>query len=53
MMNSVFWILVSLVFLGVTIWFVWEFAGLCDNVKEIRKVLTYKMKNEKNKDESI
>ena len=37
-MDSLF-ILIGLVSLGVYVWFLWAFAGLCDNVKKILKEL--------------
>ena len=33
------YILIGLVFLGAYVWFLWAFAGLCDNVKKILKEL--------------
>lgn len=46
MMDTIFWILVGLISLGVTVWFLWGFAGLCDDVKAIRKELTRNDTNE-------
>ena len=42
-------ILVAIISLGVFAYFLWGFAGLCDNVKDILKILKEKQESSQNK----